>query len=84
MVDKARTARDLTLEGMRAEIAAILHDEQDAIGDEDSLIDLGLDSMRAMALVQRWREIGVQAEFAAFAAEPTLAHWWTVVDRSRA
>ncbi|WP_235031364.1 phosphopantetheine-binding protein, partial [Geminicoccus flavidas] len=38
---------------MRREIAALLHDDPEEIGTDDSLIDLGLDSMRAMALVRR-------------------------------
>ncbi|WP_222183767.1 phosphopantetheine-binding protein [Geminicoccus harenae] len=81
--ERARSAAELTLESMRREIAALLHDDPEEIGTDDSLIDLGLDSMRAMALVRRWQEIGVRAEFSAFAATPTLAHWWDVVQRSR-
>ena len=82
-MSRAETAAELTLEGMRQEIAALLHDDPEEIGADDSLIDLGLDSMRAMALVRRWQEIGVRAEFSAFAENPTLAHWWDVVRRSR-
>lgn len=69
----------LTLEAMRAAIAAILHEDPSEIGDDDNLMDLGLDSMRAMTLVQRWQERGLKAEFSAFAEVPTLAHWWSVV-----
>jgi hypothetical protein len=38
----------LTRERMRADIAALLHEDPEEIGGEDNLIDLGLDSMRAM------------------------------------
>ena len=66
----------MTLDAMRADIARVLHEDPSEIGDEDSLIDLGLDSIRAMALVTRWRDQGVAMTFADLAEVPTLAHWW--------
>lgn len=71
------------IDAMRAEIAAILHEGPAEIGDEDNLMDLGLDSMRAMTLVQRWQDRGLKVEFAAFAEVPTLAHWWAVASRAQ-
>lgn len=72
----------LTLERMRADIARILHEDPAAIGDADNLMDLGLDSIRAMALAARWREAGARIEFAELAERPELGHWWTVISRS--
>ena len=57
----------LTLDTMRADIARILHEDPSEIGDDDSLIDLGLDSIRAMALVTRWRDAGAAIEFSELA-----------------
>jgi len=71
---------DLTFEQMRADIAAILHDEPDAIDPDESLIELGLDSIRAMALVTRWQSRGLTLDFSLFAEKPTLADWWRLVD----
>jgi aryl carrier-like protein len=71
---------DLTFDQMRAEIAAILHDEPDAIDPDESLIELGLDSIRAMALVTRWQARGIALDFSVFAERPTLAGWWQLVD----
>ena len=71
-----------SLERLRADVARILHESPDEIGDNDSLIDLGLDSIRAMALVTRWREAGATIEFPELASDPTLAHWWRVIARS--
>lgn len=68
----------LTLERMRADIAALLHEEPSAIGDDDNLMDLGLDSMRAMNLVLQWGEAGVSLDFAELAEHVTLAGWWKV------
>ncbi|WP_394821657.1 phosphopantetheine-binding protein [Pendulispora albinea] len=74
------SAERLTLERMRADIAAMVHEDPSAIGDEDNLMDLGLDSMRAMNLVVRWRDaMGVPLEFTDLAEHVTLAGWWAVV-----
>ena len=58
----------LTRESLRADIAALLHEAPDEIGGDDDLIDLGLDSMRAMALLTRWAQAGnLSFDFAEFA-----------------
>lgn len=72
----------LTRERMRADIALMLREDPSEIGDDDSLIDLGLDSIRAMALVQRWKDAGARVDFAAFAADPRLGAWWAIVARA--
>lgn len=72
-------SHSLTLESMRADIAAILHEEPSEIADDDNLMDLGLDSMRAMTLASRWRASGASIEFADMAVEATLAHWWSLI-----
>lgn len=70
----------LTPERMRADIADILLEAPEEIDDNDNLMDLGLDSLRAMTLVTQWSEAANGLEFGAFAAaEPTLAAWWAVV-----
>jgi bifunctional isochorismate lyase/aryl carrier protein len=74
----------LTLDTMRADIARILHEDPSEIGDDDSLIDLGLDSIRAMALVTRWRDAGAAIEFSELAENARLSHWWAVVERALA
>lgn len=73
----------ITLEQMRAEIAEIMHEDPSAIGDHDSLIDLGLDSIRAMILLQRWSDTGLQLNFPAFGEKPELAYWWTLIEKAQ-
>lgn len=73
----------LTLARMRQDIAEMLHEDPSEILDDDNLMDLGLDSMRLMTLASRWREAGAPMEFADLAADATLAHWWTLVERAR-
>jgi len=66
----------LTFDSMRADIARLIGEAPEAIGADDNLMDLGLDSMRAMSLVLGWSEAGVELDFAMLAERPTLAGWW--------
>lgn len=68
----------LTLERMRADIAAVLHETPDAILDDDNLMDLGVDSLRALNLSLVWSET-VPLDFSELAEHVTLAGWWGVV-----
>lgn len=74
----------ITLERMRADIAAMIHEEPEAIGLDDNLMDLGLDSMRLLTLILAWQEAGVDLDFAEFAERFTLAGWWDAVQRRQA
>lgn len=74
----------ITLDSMRQDIAKTLHESPDDIADDDNLIELGLDSMRAMALATRWRNAGVMLEFSEMAQEPTLAAWWRLAQSGTA
>lgn len=74
----------ITLEHLRADIAAILHEDPEEIGLDDNLIDLGLDSMRLMTLTLKWQEDGLALDFAALAECFTLAGWWEVISARQA
>lgn len=69
----------LTLEQMRADIAAMLNEDPSEVGNDDNLIDLGLDSIRAMALVARWQKAGADVQFAELAEHTELGAWWAIV-----
>lgn len=73
----------ITLESMRGDIAAMLHEDPSDIHDDDNLLDLGLDSMRIMTLATRWREAGAQLEFSEMAAALTLGQWWALVNNGQ-
>ena len=73
----------LTLERMRQDIAAMLHEDPQDILDDDNLIDLGLDSMRVMTLATRWREAGAPIEFSEMASVVTLGQWWSLIERAQ-
>jgi aryl carrier-like protein len=71
----------LDLERMRADVAGMLGEAPETIGDDDNLIDLGLDSMRVLGLVLAWANTGIALEFSHLAEHATLAGWWGVVQR---
>ncbi len=71
----------LTLERMRADIAGMLGETPDVVGDDDHLMDLGLDSMRVLGLVLAWGNTGIPLEFGHLAEHTTLRAWWNVVQR---
>ncbi|MBN9506516.1 MAG: hypothetical protein J0I69_10865 [Altererythrobacter sp.] len=71
----------LTLQQLRADIAAIIEQDASAIGDGDNLIDLGLDSMRVMNLAVQWEEQGVPLDFADLIEVPTVAGLWAIVEQ---
>jgi aryl carrier-like protein len=71
----------MTRDDVRRQIAEIVGIDPDAVTEDADLMDLGLDSMRAMRLAQRWVQAGVPVEFSELAEEATLRHWWSVLAR---
>lgn len=66
----------MTLQQLRADIAAMIETTPEHIGDSDNLMDLGLDSLRAMNLAMQWGEAGIPLDFTDIAEAPTLADLW--------
>ena len=63
------------LETIRAQIAAQLGVDPDAVDPDGDLIAQGLDSIRMMGLAGRWRREGVDIDFARLAASPSVRAW---------
>lgn len=74
----------LTLERMRADVAEMIGEAPEEIGNDENLMDLGLDSMRVLGLVLAWGNTGIALEFSHLAEHATLGDWWTVVQRLQA
>lgn len=72
----------LTLEKLRLDIAEILGEDPSAIGDNDHLPDLGLDSMRIMSLLMQWDAEGISVDFTELTDHSTLAGWWSLIGRA--
>ncbi len=73
------TDQPITLERLRADIAAMLGEDPSIVGEGDNLMDLGLDSMRAMNLVMQWDEQGVPLDFTDLAEAMTLGGLWAIL-----
>ncbi|MEU0005703.1 amino acid adenylation domain-containing protein [Streptomyces sp. NPDC006314] len=72
----------ITLETMRRAVADILDEPPGAIGDQDDLTALGLDSMAIMNLAALWRRAGADIRFGDLVERPRLAEWWALVERA--
>ena len=64
---------DVSREALKADIAEILEIEPRDLGEDDNLMDAGLDSMRAMNLASLWEEKGVPLDFADLGEASTFA-----------
>jgi mycobactin phenyloxazoline synthetase len=64
---------------VRAEVAELLGVGADTVDPGGNLISQGLDSIRMMSLAGRWRRRGIDVDFAALAAEPTIEAWSLLV-----
>lgn len=73
------TDQPLTLDRLRADVAAMLDVDVSEVGAGDNLMDLGLDSMRTMNLVQQWEDAGLPIEFPDLAETMTLEGLWAAV-----
>lgn len=69
----------LTLAQMRADVAAMISESPQDIGDHDNLADFGLDSMRVLSLVMKWAETGIALNLSHLAEDVTLAGWWDTI-----
>jgi mycobactin phenyloxazoline synthetase len=67
---------------VRAEVAELLGVSVDSVDPGGNLISQGLDSIRMMSLAGKWRRRGVDVDFAALAAEPTVEAWALLVGAS--
>ncbi|TDV53620.1 aryl carrier-like protein [Actinophytocola oryzae] len=53
----------------------LLHLLPDEVRDSDDLFEAGLDSIRLLTLLERWRDAGAEVGFVDLAARPTLSDW---------
>ncbi|MFC0452596.1 phosphopantetheine-binding protein [Rhodococcus jostii] len=67
-----------TRDRIRADVADVLDVPVADIDDTANLLDEGMDSVRVMALVERWRADGVQVDLVDLVGEPTLDAWFEV------
>ncbi|MGI5380830.1 phosphopantetheine-binding protein [Streptomyces sp. CA-251387] len=66
---------ELSLGRLRQDVAAVLGVMPAFIAADVPLMEQGLDSIRLMTLVERWRAAGAAVTFADLAERPTLNEW---------
>ncbi|GAA1770278.1 MULTISPECIES: phosphopantetheine-binding protein [Streptomonospora] len=71
----AESSGELTAERVRADVEQVLGEPAGSLGEQDDLLDRGMDSIRLMSLVESWRKAGVETDFITLAEEPTVAAW---------
>jgi mycobactin phenyloxazoline synthetase len=64
---------------IRAQVAELLGVPAGTVDTNADLVGQGLDSIRMMSLAGQWRRRGLDVDFAALAAEPTVAAWTALV-----
>ncbi|MFG2857949.1 phosphopantetheine-binding protein [Streptomyces mirabilis] len=69
----------LTLEGFRADLAEFLYQRPDEVDLEENPMDAGLDSLRIVTLLERWRETGSEVTFVELAERTSFAQWWQLL-----
>ncbi|MFC7302950.1 phosphopantetheine-binding protein [Streptomyces monticola] len=66
----------LTIDQIRADVADVLGEDTADIPVDENLVDYGLDSVRIMSLLERWRrDHGVEATFVDLAEQPAVEAW---------
>ncbi len=66
---------DLNVEELRRTVANLVEEDPESIGSDTNLFELGLDSIVLMRLVGRWRQSGIEVNFAELAENPTIGAW---------
>lgn len=56
-----------------------LLDHAEEMGNDENLIDYGLDSVRIMELAVRWRKARRDMDFVMLAKSPTIDSWWQLI-----
>ncbi|MDW6092709.1 isochorismatase family protein [Vibrio rhizosphaerae] len=75
----AQSAPVINLAAMQKDVAEMLDLETDDIDVDENLMLLGLDSIRAMNLLERWRKQGVNVAFSEVMKQVTLRGWWQLM-----
>ena len=70
------TTSQLDRDQIVADLAEVLDVPVDQLGDDVNVMDLGLDSVRLMSLIERWRAAGAQhADIVVLASDPLVGSW---------
>jgi bifunctional isochorismate lyase/aryl carrier protein len=74
------TPAPLTRKAVEDDIIDVLDLDRDTVTGDTDLLDHGLDSIRAMYLVDKWQAMGVDIQFLELAEESTINAWWRAIE----
>ncbi|QSQ26364.1 isochorismatase family protein [Pyxidicoccus parkwayensis] len=69
---------------LRTDVAELLQVSPADLLDDENLLERGLDSIRIMSLVERWRSAGTEVTFVELAERPSLTDWYALLSRANA
>ncbi|MBD1557631.1 isochorismatase family protein [Vibrio sp. S9_S30] len=70
----------LSLNVLQSDVAETLGVALDDIDVNENLMFMGLDSMRAMALVEKWNKQGANVSFSQLIEAVSLQEWWQTIE----
>ncbi|UYY67039.1 isochorismatase [Serratia marcescens] len=73
-----------SIDALRQQFLPLLDEDSEDMGNDENLIDYGLDSVRIMELATRWRKIRGDIDFIALARNPTIDSWWALLSEEKA
>ncbi|MFI5780725.1 phosphopantetheine-binding protein [Nocardia sp. NPDC051570] len=73
----------LSFAAVRAAVAHELYLRPDELDPEADLFAAGLDSVRVLTLVERWRAAGAQVGFMDLIERATVREWWELLHVDR-
>ncbi len=79
-IKQAGIPLSISLQSMKQDIAKILLVDADDVDPNENLTYLGLDSIRAMTLVDKWRSQGTNITFESLMKTVTLQQWWEIIE----
>lgn len=65
-------------------VAQLLRESVESIDIDENLLNRGIDSVRIMSLVEKWRREGKEITFADLAERPTVAGWYSLLSSQTA
>lgn len=80
LADVVKKLCPFNLQSMTRDVATILMMPASDIHASDNLLDLGLDSIRLMTLLEKWRAQGAKVDFVELAEAATLGEWWAIIE----
>jgi|SRR6218665_106801 len=78
----AAAGQPLSPQQVRQDVAELLAQTASEISEDENLLERGMDSIRIMSLVERWRRTGAEVSFVELAEKPTLTDWYALLSPS--